>query len=215
MPGRSVPGKSVPGKSVPGKSVPGKQRKRRKGNDEEEDEADTRHLDTTAMTHLGTLAKPDLLEVLRVCGNIQWVEPAGPAGVDVVRRSNPCRNLEGLLEEEVGRPTLTAFYRHITWVFKEVIQDRHKVFRRQKEVFEMTALVVVYGWLKEENVLDVLPLIQPIPTDHTVQVDKLRWKNVRPDETVYKMFGKQLMGKDVCDLRLEPELNDQVSNYIL
>ena len=65
VPGKSVPGKSVPGKSVPGKSVPGKRRKRRKGIDEEEDEAATRHLDTTAMTYLGTLAKPDLLEVLQ------------------------------------------------------------------------------------------------------------------------------------------------------
>ena len=105
VPGKSVPGKSVPGKSVPcksvqGKSVPGKRRKRRKGNNEEEDESATRHLDTTAMTYLGTLAKSDLLKVLRVCGNIRWVEPAGPAGVDVVLRSNPCRHLEGLLEEK-------------------------------------------------------------------------------------------------------------------
>ena len=136
------------------------------------------------MTYLGTLAKPDLLEVLRVCDNIRWVEPAGPAGVDVVRRSNPCHHLEGLLEEEVGRPTITAFFRQITWVFKEVIQEQHKVFGRQKEVLEMATLVVVYGWLKEENVLDVLPLIQPIPTDDTEEVDKLRWKQVRSDETV-------------------------------
>ena len=175
------------------------------------EEDSTPLLDRQLLEYVRLLNKTDILEVIHTVTFIDLPPMRTQGDVDLLRSRSPVRRLEGELRTKGLQPQMMAAYAAVIMTFKKELNERTRDLSRQRDIGNMLAIVLTYAMTYNENVQDVVPLIQPVPTDGTIKVEQLVWCLPGRDATQYRCNNTLLSGMDLHDLHDGRSLNDNVS----